>query len=137
MKKTILTLLFLGTFSFCFSQSSKLMVYVQFTGIEAGYDHETKTSVFVDGKEYGTSSVTLQSKTGSFAVEVPQGNHSLRVVNYALYEGNWEEHTIENDYSIDCVFESETKFSKKPQKLYLVFDIDSRTHYSWKKPVKK
>jgi hypothetical protein len=68
-------------------------------------------------------------------VSVPAGDHKLRVVNWAKYEGTWEEHTVENNYSIDCMHEEGHRFSK-PEKLYLVFDLDSGTQVSWKKPVK-
>lgn len=136
MKKKHLLLAALILFSSqLFAQTTKLTVFVKFTGIEEGYDHQTKTAVFIDGNQVGISPETLQSKTGSFTLEVPSGNHQLQVMNYALYEGNWEEHTIANEYSIDCSYETSRQF-KKPEKLYLVFDINEGTKASWKKPVK-
>ena len=66
-------------------------------------------------------------------VEVPVGYHELRIVNWALCEGTWEEHTIENEYSIDATYEEGHTFKK----LYLAFDIDNGTFASWKKPLKK
>ncbi len=117
------------------AQNTKLTVYYQFTGIEDGYDHQCKTQVIIDGKSVGESAVALQSKGGSITVDVPAGNRKLRVVNWALYEGNWEEHTVENNYSIDCTYETSRAFSK-PEKLYILFDLDSGTTVSWKKPVK-
>ncbi len=136
MKKLLLAAILVFSISLTFAQTTKLTVNVKFIGIEEGYDHQTRTAVFIDGNEVGVSPETLQSKTGGFTVEVPQGSHQLRVINYALYEGNWEEHTVVNDYSIDCLYESSHQF-KKPEKLFLVFDIDSGTEFSWKKPVKK
>jgi hypothetical protein len=135
MKKLLLLLFFTVAISVAFSQTTKLTVNIKFVGIEEGYDHETKTVVLIDGEEVAFSPNTLQSKTGSFTVEVPQGSHQLKVVNYALYEGNWEEHTVANDYSIDCLYEANHTF-KKSEKLYLLFDIDEGTKSSWKKPVK-
>lgn len=47
-----------------FGQNTKLTVYVKFINVEEGYDHETKTTVFIDDKEIGTSPVTAETKTG-------------------------------------------------------------------------
>jgi hypothetical protein len=135
MKKLFLLSILMIAALFSYSQSTKLTVNIKFVGIEEGYDHETKTVVLIDGEEVAFSPTTLQSKTGAFTVDVPQGSHQLKIVNYALYEGDWEEHTITNDYSIDCVYEEDHTF-KKPEKLYLLFDIDEGTKSSWKKPVK-
>ena len=135
MKKLLFFLVFVVAANVAFSQTTKLTLYVKFTGIEEGFDHDTKTSIFIDGQEVAVSPVTPQSKTGSVSVEVPTGSHELKIMNYALYEGTWEEHTVINDYSIDCSYE-ETHTFKKPEKLYLLFDIDSGTKASWKKPVK-
>lgn len=135
MKKLFLLSIFMIAALVSYSQTTKLTVNIKFVGIEEGYDHETKTVVMIDGEEVAFSPNTLQSKTGAFTVDVPQGSHQLKVVNYALYEGSWEEHTVANDYSIDCVFEEDHTF-KKPEKLYLLFDIDEGTKSSWKKPVK-
>lgn len=135
MKKLLVLTIFMIVAVVSYSQTTKLTVNIKFSGIEEGYDHETKTVVLIDGQEVAFSPNTLQSKTGAFTVDVPTGSHELRIVNYALFEGNWEEHTVANDYSIDCVHE-ETHNFKKPEKLYILFDIDEGTKSSWKKPVK-
>jgi hypothetical protein len=135
MKKLLVLTIFMMVAVVSYSQTTKLTVNIKFVGIEEGYDHETKTVVLIDGEEVAYSPNTLQSKTGAFTVDVPQGSHELRIVNYALFEGNWEEHTVANDYSIDCVHE-ETHNFKKPEKLYILFDINEGTKTSWKKPVK-
>ena len=49
----------------------------------------------------------------------------MRIVNYALYEGNWEEHTVENNYSYDCVYELNQNFKKRKYTVDLVFDLDN------------
>lgn len=118
-----------------FAQNTKLIVYVKFINVEEGYDHDTKTTVFIDNKEVGTSPVTAETKTGSFSVDVPTGNHSLKIVNYALYNGTWEEHTIENEYSFDLIYTEDHNF-KKPEKFYILVDLDEDMKVSWKKPVK-
>ncbi len=137
MKKLFVFPLFLLLAIAGFSQTSKLTVHFKFLGIEEGYDHDCKTQVYVDEEFLGESGVAPQSKDGSFTVNVPLGQHNLRVVNLALYEGVWEEHTVENNYSIDCLYETYRSFKTKPEKLYLVFDLDGETMASWKKPVKK
>lgn len=113
----------------------KLQVTFNFLNIVEGYDHTTKCQVFIDDEMVGESPEVPESKGSTFSVEVPAGSHNLRIVNFALYEGNWEEHTIANNYSIDCLFEEEHNF-KKNEKLFLVFDIDSGTISSWKKAPK-
>lgn len=119
-----------------YAQMAQLTVYYEFRNIEEGYDHETKTQVIIDGKPVGESTPHKQSKKGVLTVRFPAGNHELRVVNWAKYEGVWEEHTVDNNYSIDCMHEENRRFNK-PEKLYLVFDLDSSgTQASWKKPVK-
>lgn len=118
-----------------YAQTTQLTVYYEFRNIEEGYDHDCKTQVVIDGKSVGETAPHKQSKKGVLTVSVPTGDHKLRVMNWALYEGTWEEHTVDNNYSIDCMHEEGHRFSK-PEKLYLVFDLDSGTHVSWKKPVK-
>ncbi len=107
--------------------AQKVVVTFQFKGIEKGYDHETRCVLFVDGKEAAVSETKIQSKGGRLAAKLPPGRHVLRVVNYALYEGKWEEHTKANDYSQDCTFDGEFEFGKKRSKLNLAltFDLDA------------
>lgn len=135
MKKLMGISLFLLLAVAGYAQTGTLTVNFKFMNIVDGYDHQTKTQVLIDGEVVGESKEGLESEGGSFTVNVPTGNHQLEVVNWALYEGEWEPHTIENDYSIDCTYTTYHTFKKK-QKLFLVFDIDTQTHASWKKPVK-
>ena len=44
-------------------------------------------------------------------------------MNYADYEGNWEEHTTDNEYSIDAMYEEDITLSKS-YSIHLIFDID-------------
>ncbi|MEQ1571543.1 MAG: hypothetical protein ABMA64_38300 [Myxococcota bacterium] len=96
-----------------------------FEGIQEGYDHPTRVQVFVDGAPVAESSVTLQSEPNKVEVPLEPGAHMLKVVNFAQYEGSWEEHTVANDYAIDCVWEGEVTPSTR--KVDLVFDIDEGT----------
>jgi hypothetical protein len=136
MKKItfFLALLLAGTFAT--AQTVSLKVIFKFNNIVEGYDHDCKSEVFIDGVSVGVSAVVKESKGTSFTVEVPVGTHDVKVVNYADYEGNWEEHSIENNYSIDCTFEELGYKFKKETKLFLVHDIDSKTYAGWKKAPK-
>jgi hypothetical protein len=120
------------TFQLGFSQNGPFKVTWIFKNIEEGYDHTCKTQVWVDGEMVGESGEYSESEGGTMTVSVPAGTHDLRVVNLALYEGNWEEHTTANNYSIDCVFEESHKFTGK-DKLFMLFDIDNGVFFSWKK----
>ncbi len=113
-------------------KSSALKIDLKFENIEEGYDHLCKTNVYVDGELLATSSEELQSKPNSVKVSIPKGEHNIRVVNLALYEGNWEEHTKDNNYSIDCLHEFRYNFKKKNYNLKLVFDLNSDTKVKFK-----
>ena len=116
-----------------FSQTSSLLVTFKFAGITEGYDHICKTQVWLDENLLGESGEVKESVGGSFSVRVPYGEHALRIINLANYEGEWEDHTIDNDYSIDCLWEGSHSFGKKANKLFLLYDLDSGTIASWKK----
>jgi hypothetical protein len=108
----------------CAGAPSGYRVAWSFANIEEGYDHDSRTEVWVDGVKAVESSVTPQSKPNEVTVDVPAGTHQLRVVNLALYEGQWEEHTVANNYSIDCTWEGTV--GPKGQ-LVLLFDVDQGT----------
>lgn len=96
--------------------------------IVEGYDHDSKLVVYEEGKVIGESSVQKESKPNSVTVKLSTGSHNIRAVLTSKYEGNWEEHTISNDYSIDCLFEDEVLIEKKKTTtITLEFDIDKGT----------
>jgi hypothetical protein len=105
----------------------KFTVNYTFTGIEEGYDHDSKTELYINDKLVATSSVKKESEKNSVSTVLPKGTYKVRVVNYAYYEGTWEEHTIANNYSIDCLYESTIDMKKKKNTLNLLFDINSGT----------
>ncbi len=123
-------------FSIVSAQTVPLSVSFKFLNIEDGYDHLSRTQVLIDGEEVGVSNEVPQSKGATFTVKVPTGNHDLRIVNWALYEGTWEEHTVENSYSLDCLYQEYGSAFKKSGKIFLVFDLDGETYVSWKKAPK-
>ncbi|MDX2248692.1 MAG: hypothetical protein SF052_18040 [Bacteroidia bacterium] len=135
MKKTSILLITLFFCSLSFAQNVSLTVNFKFLNVEEGYDHNTKCIVYIDDEMIGESSEGLQTKGNSFSVSVPTGEHQLKVVNMAEYEGKWEEHTIENNYSVDCIFEESHNF-KKNEKLFLVFNLDDVMVAGWKKAPK-
>ena len=118
------------------AQNTQLKVIFKFINLVEGYDHMCKSEVFIDGASVGVSQEVKESAGAGFTVDVPVGKHDVRVVNYADYEGNWEEHTIANEYSIDCIFEAKGYSFKKPVKLYLIHDIDDQTLAGWNKAPK-
>lgn len=122
-----LTLLLFASAS-VMAQNAKLTVKYSFTGIVDGYDHNTRTTIFLNDEELCTSKEHKESKDMIFSCDVPPGSYTVRVVNYAQYEGVWEEHTVENNYSIDAVFEKEMTFKKKKKyTIGLLFDLDNGT----------
>jgi archaellum component FlaG (FlaF/FlaG flagellin family) len=103
-----------------------------FISVIDGYDHDNKIQVYIDGKLQAESAVFKQTKVGKVSMSVNPGSHQVRIVSLALYEGNWEEHSIANDYSIDAVYEAEHNFKKKSNSLQIVWDIDvTNTNFIW------
>jgi hypothetical protein len=105
-------------------KSVPLTVTWIYKNVEEGFDHENRMEVFVDGQKVGTSDVFLESKEGTMTVMVPAGEHQITIENYAYYEGNWELHSIENNYSVDAFYSTNLNFKKKKY-INLVFDIES------------
>lgn len=105
----------------------KFTLNYSFKGIVEGYDHDNKTELYIDGILVATSSVKKETEKNSITVDITKGSHDIKVINYAYYEGTWEEHTIANNYSIDCLYETKMNITKKKNKLNLLFDIDSGT----------
>jgi len=103
---------------------AKITISYTFANIEEGYDHQTKTEIYVDGELVGTSTIKKESEPNSITVKSNKGMHNIEIVNYAYYEGAWEKHTIENQYSQDFIYKADMNF-KKSNSLTLVFDIDA------------
>jgi hypothetical protein len=132
MKKALLLLAMVGLSIVAFAQAGTLTVKFAFRGIEEGYDHVCKTQVWINGEMVGESAEVKESVGATFTTSVPTGTHNVKIINLAYYEGSWEEHTIENNYSIDCVFHEERTLKAK-NKVFFLHDIDSGTLISWKK----
>jgi len=100
-----------------------LKITWKYTNVNEGYDYDNRMVVYVDGKKVATSAIFLQSKLGTMTVDVPAGNHDILIENYAYYEGTWEVHSIDNDYSIDAIYSANMNFAKKKRSVSLIFDI--------------
>lgn len=107
-------------------KSVKVTIKYAFKGIEEGYDHNTRTRLYIDDQLVATSTEKKESQANTVSATTTKGKHKIRVVNQAEYEGTWEDHTIENDYSIDCTYDAEVNL-KKPLTIQLVFNLDSGT----------
>lgn len=117
----ILTLLFVNL---GFSKSKgTLTINYSFSHIEVGYDHLTKCKVFIDGDLFFESKEHKQSEAQSFDLKIPKGNHKIRIVILSQYEGVWEEHSIDNNYSTNAMFTDEIILKKKST-IHLEFDLD-------------
>ena len=132
----LLVLLLLSSF-LVFGQTTSFTTTFKFIGIEKGYDHICKTQVWIDGTLVGESAEVSESKGGSVTVDLPIGEHRIRIINLVKYEGRWEEHTLQNLYSIDCLWEGTHSFYHKNENIYLLFNIDDETKVSWDKMPKK
>lgn len=136
MKKIIIAIMLIsGVTSFGFKNAEnvnaekqvKLTVNLSFDNIVEGYDHLTKTEVYIDGTLCGTSTLRNESIPNTVICTTSKGTHAVKVINYAYVDDIWEAHTIENSYSIDCKYEASMNLKKKNNKLNIIFDIDKGT----------
>lgn len=123
MKHLILALLVLCTSAVYAQKPCKLTVSYKFENIQEGYDHKTKTQVYVDGALAGESSEHLQSKPTKFTVKAPRGGHQVRVVTMTYYEGKWEERSIANGYSTEGQYTNRMDLGKK-KSITITFDLN-------------
>ena len=132
MKKALLLLVaIVGLHNASMAKGSKaktLTIEISFKGVEEGYDHLTKSEIFINGDFVGSTVEHKETRKISKTIEVPSNSFDFKLVNFAYYEGKWEEHTIENNYSIDCVVDERLSLGKK-KKIVIVFDLDSETSF--------
>jgi len=132
MKKSVLFFALIVTMFSSGAYAQKqgtLTINTKYVGIVEGYDHMNKTDIYLDGNLVGSTTSQLQSKPNSFKVSADQGKHAIRIVNMAYYQGNWEEHTIANEYSLDALYEGEIDLKKKLT-VNLVFDIEKEETFT-------
>jgi len=99
-------------------------IHWKFIHVEEGYDHPSRMLVFVDDIEYGTSTQSVESNGGTFALKIPKGQHRIRIVNQSFLDGVWQDHTIVNDYSVEAVYEKAVEV-KKVVRVTLVIDLNN------------
>jgi hypothetical protein len=123
MKKSMLIFALLMSFVGFSQKPSNVTLVYQYLNIEEGYDHLTKTQIWIDGTMILESPEHYESQKTTVQFEIPGGSHEISIVNLAYYEGTWEEHTVENNYSIDAVVKRVIKFKKKVR-IDIIFDLD-------------
>ncbi|MBT3801382.1 MAG: hypothetical protein HOG05_09545 [Bacteroidetes bacterium] len=104
----------------------KLSVQYEFINISDGFDHDTKTIIKIDGKQGAESSQHKESQKQTIKLIAPKGQHQIEIMNYALYKGIWEEHTVENNYSQDCLYQANMDL-KDNTLIKLTFDLNEGT----------
>lgn len=119
MKCVLLGLLIL--FSFV-SHAETVLVRWDFRHVKEGYDYDSRMHFYLDGDSVGCSDIFKLTAKGSANLDVPKGNHVLRVVNYVLYKGKWEMQSLANDYSLDAFVSADLDPDRKNE-LTLHFDI--------------
>lgn len=127
LMKSIILLCFLliGTLQL-FSQNT-IQLKWKFINVEEGYDHNNKVQVYVDNELTATSGSFRESEVSSCSFDVSSGSHEIKMVWLAYYEGTWEEHTVENNYSIDCIY-SFTKSFSKSDNVGIIWDLDGEAY---------
>ncbi len=125
--KTILSilLLFIGVQTIKAQKVKHLTITFKYQFVHddgEGQKINTRLKVYVDGVVKGVSLEKIESEANHVTVEIPAGQHKIRAVIESEYEGNWEEHTIANEYSIDCIYLHEDNYTKHVR-VDLIFDI--------------
>lgn len=132
MKKALLLIIALfGLNSASFAKGSKvktLTIEISFKGVEEGYDHLSKSDIYINGDFVGSTVEHKETRKISKTIEVPSTEFDFKLVNFAYYEGKWEEHSIDNNYSVDCIIDETLKLGKK-KKIVVTFDLDGVASY--------
>lgn len=107
-----------------FSQKpSKVKLEYIFTHIIDGYDHKTKTEVYIDGVKITESEPHLQSVPTQLTFSITKGRHDIKIENYAFYNNQWEKRSVETGYSLNGTIQKTMVFKKK-KSIKITFDID-------------
>lgn len=124
-----LMLLLSAHIGFSKEKTIKLTVVYEFKGIEVGFDHLSIGKLLIDGAHAYETAPHLQSEKQQFTVDVPKGLREIKLDLYAQWEGQYELHSIDNGYSVDCIVETSHEFKKKAVRLNVVFDLDDDTSF--------
>ncbi|MCE3295834.1 MAG: hypothetical protein K0R65_1548 [Crocinitomicaceae bacterium] len=123
MKNLFLILFVLAGTVAVAQKPAKLKVTYNFENIVEGYDHQTKTEVYVDNKLVATSKEHKQSEPTTISVATTRGMHNIKVVNYAYYNGQWEARSTDNGYSTDGTVTKDWLLKKK-NALSVTYDLN-------------
>lgn len=123
MKQLFLILFVILGGSAVAQKPAKLKVSYDFMHIVDGYDHLTKTEVYVDNKLVATSNEHKQSAPQTISVTTTRGMHNVKIVNYAYYNGQWEERAVNNGYSTEGTVSKDWALKKK-NKISVTYDLD-------------
>ncbi len=123
LKPLILAVVMLGAFAVNAQKKCKLTVSIEYKGLVEGYIHNTKDQIFINDVLVTETPSRNQELPYNGKLTVQAGDVTFKVVNWTLYEGNWEETLIENQYSIDATKEMKLKLGKK-NTLKIVYDLD-------------
>jgi len=108
------------------AQTTTVVFEWKYINVNEGYDHPSKMEFYVDEEYMGESTVRPTSEGNSYSIEISEGVHTIRTQSFSLYEGNWEEALIINDYSLDATFEIALKMQVGvKRKVSILFDIES------------
>ncbi len=135
VRKLLWLLLFL--FSSGAASAGKLTIDWRFTHVNPGFDHPCKLVVYIDGKRISESKAYKQSQKGILNLEVSEGKHTLKIIALTQYKGNWEDHTVKNNYSMDAIVSTKHTFGAE-QQLHITWDLaNKKTSFYWGKPTPK
>lgn len=124
MTRTYTLLVFLLGSLFSFAQSSvDVTLKWKFLNVIDGYDHLNKMEIYVDGNLISASPEFYETTLAEHTFKVPTGKHKVEFKNFAYYDGEWEAHTLDNDYSVEGIY-SETRNFSKPDVVVITWDID-------------
>lgn len=104
----------------------------KFIHVEEGYDHRSRMLVYVDDLKYGVSPESIESVGAAYELQIPKGQHTIRIVNQSFVNGVWQDHTILNNYSVEAVYEKRLDVRKGVQ-VVLIIDLDNEQSVNeWK-----
>lgn len=104
-------------------KTAPLTINWTFRNVVEGFDYDFKLLVYVDGQLSGETPVFKQSSLAHYELDVPKGEHEIFIQGYAMYDGNWDVHTIANNYSIDAQHKQKLNITKKTS-MEVIFDLD-------------
>ena len=112
--KKICVLLFFVFSVFIINAQEKVSVTFKYNFENSidGYTYDTKLVLQRNGIKVGETPVKNQTIPNKATFSIPKGKANLKATIYALYNGNWEARTKDNNYSYDCIYEKEKNWDK-------------------------